>query len=100
MSLGEKVKHGKHIWVDLEKVFLQLIGTFIWQCVFVNDSRQAFFKLFAEPISNPYFFNKEELVKYVAASEASKAYLPGSAYICKIFTFMKTHYQFGKVYIT
>jgi len=56
--------------------------------------------LTAEPISNQYFLNKEELVKYVAASEAPKASLPGSAYICKIFTFMKTHYQFGKVYIT
>ena len=46
MSLGEKVKLGKHIWVDLEKVFLQLIGTSICQCVFFSESRQAFFKLF------------------------------------------------------
>ena len=55
--------------------------------------------LTAEPISNQRFFNKEELVKYVAASEASKASLPGSAYTRKIFTFMKTHYQFGELYM-
>lgn len=55
--------------------------------------------LTAEPAKNQFFFNKEELSKYTAASQGTKMSLPGAGYIRKIFAFMESHYQYGELYM-
>ena len=46
-----------------------------------------------------FFFNKDRLKKFSAASETTKMSLPGSYYFKKIFDFFEDHYEVGELYM-
>ncbi len=46
-----------------------------------------------------FFFNKDWLKKFSAASETTKMSLPGSYYFKKIFDFFEDHYEVGELYM-
>ena len=46
-----------------------------------------------------FFFNTEQLRKFVSAQDSKKKDIPGSAYFKKINMFMEEHVQVGKLYL-
>ncbi|XP_070570891.1 uncharacterized protein [Ptychodera flava] len=53
----------------------------------------------ADKPEDAFFFNRQYLLQYMAATSSSKSTTPGSGYIEKILEFISTHYSFGELYM-